>query len=233
MKKMTTLKLRSLFASAAILLCLFTNAQNNIGIGTAPNASAKLDVSSTTQGMLIPRMTAAQRNAITTPATGLLVFQIDNTQGFYFYNGTAWVVVGAPSATLLPNASTFHPSPSGAVVYVTPFSNGLSQNTLLQVQTFVVPAAQTLTVEISSYIPEAVIYEFVKVTPSSTTANWSVNAALGTSFTASASSGGVPSVGTFTCSAAAGDILTIRGRKSDGTNIISPNGGFATVFSAR
>ena len=62
-------------------LCLFFTgamAQNNVGIGTTtPNASAALDVQSTTQGMLVPRMTAAQRGLIGTPATGLLVYQTD------------------------------------------------------------------------------------------------------------------------------------------------------------
>ena len=57
---------------------------------TAADASAALDVKSTTQGMLVPRMTASQRGMIATPATGLLVYQTDGTAGFYFYNGTAW-----------------------------------------------------------------------------------------------------------------------------------------------
>lgn len=72
-------------------------AQNNIGIGTTtPNNSAALDVTSTTQGMLVPRMTAAQRGAIAAPvATGLLVYQTDGTAGFYFYNGTAWTNLSA------------------------------------------------------------------------------------------------------------------------------------------
>lgn len=60
----------------------------NVGIGTtSPNASAMLDLTSTTKGMLTPRMTLAQRNAIAAPARGLLIFQTDNTPGFYYYDG--------------------------------------------------------------------------------------------------------------------------------------------------
>lgn len=58
--------------------------------GSASDGSAMLDVSSTTKGILIPRMTSTQRAAINTPATGLMVFQTDGTAGFYVYNGTGW-----------------------------------------------------------------------------------------------------------------------------------------------
>jgi hypothetical protein len=88
-------------------LCLFLTsaiAQNNVGIGTTtPNASAALDVQSTTQGMLVPRMTKAQRDLIATPATGLLVYQTDNTPGFYFYNGAWTSLSGGGSADNLGN----------------------------------------------------------------------------------------------------------------------------------
>lgn len=60
------------------------------GTGAAPNASAMLDISSTNSGLLIPRMTTAQRTAIAAPATGLKVY--DTTTGtFWWYNGTVWV----------------------------------------------------------------------------------------------------------------------------------------------
>ncbi len=61
--------------------------------GTPAHSSAMLDVSATNKGMLAPRMTMTQRNAISSPATGLLIFQTDATPGFYYYNGTAWVAV--------------------------------------------------------------------------------------------------------------------------------------------
>ncbi len=61
--------------------------------GTAPDASAMLDVSSTDKGMLIPRMTTAERENISSPATGLMVYDSDENS-FWYYNGTAWTAVG-------------------------------------------------------------------------------------------------------------------------------------------
>ena len=75
----------------------------NVGINadnSTPHASAMLDVKSTDKGVLIPRMTAAQRALIAAPATGLLVYQTDGTDGFYFYNGTAWVSLSGGSDNL-------------------------------------------------------------------------------------------------------------------------------------
>lgn len=65
--------------------------------GSAADPSAILDVKSTSKGMLIPRVTLAQKNAITLPANGLMVYQTDNNPGFYFYNGTAWKSLDASS----------------------------------------------------------------------------------------------------------------------------------------
>jgi hypothetical protein len=63
-------------------------------IGNAtPNASAALNITSTTQGVLLPRMDSTQRNAIPTPATGLQVYNT-NTNAFNYYNGTAWTAIG-------------------------------------------------------------------------------------------------------------------------------------------
>ena len=64
------------------------NAQTGIGT-TTPDASAKLDISSTSKGLLVPRMTSTQRLAISLPANGLLVYQTDGVIGFYVNTGTA------------------------------------------------------------------------------------------------------------------------------------------------
>jgi len=61
--------------------------------GSLPDSSAMLDVKTTSGGLLIPRMTVAQRNAIPVPATGLMVFVTDNNS-FYFYDGITWNLIG-------------------------------------------------------------------------------------------------------------------------------------------
>jgi hypothetical protein len=82
-----------LLLATALLLGIQSYAQTGVAINTTgadPDNSAMLDVSSTTKGILIPRMTQAQRTAIASPATGLLVFQTDGSAGFYYYYGTQW-----------------------------------------------------------------------------------------------------------------------------------------------
>ena len=73
---------------------IFFNGICQIGIGTSsPNTSAALDITSNTKGFLPPRMTAAQRTAISSPAEGLLVFQTNETTGLWFYSGGQWKLV--------------------------------------------------------------------------------------------------------------------------------------------
>jgi hypothetical protein len=88
-------------AIAIILFALNTNAQS-VAInndGTTAHASAILDLKSTNQGVLVPRMTASQRGLIASPATGLMVYQTDAPAGFYFYNGTAWTSLNGTAGT--------------------------------------------------------------------------------------------------------------------------------------
>lgn len=83
-----------------------TYAQQNVGIGTnTPDGSAVLDVSATDKGMLIPRVTTLQRNAIIAPATGLLVYDTDFDQ-FWYFDGVIWVPITGSGGT---------PGPTGPI----------------------------------------------------------------------------------------------------------------------
>jgi uncharacterized protein (TIGR02145 family) len=66
--------------------------------GSPANTSALLDVKSTSKGFLPPRMSTVQRDLITTPAAGLVIFNI-TTNSLQLYNGTAWVSLTTPSNT--------------------------------------------------------------------------------------------------------------------------------------
>jgi hypothetical protein len=82
---------RYLILAGLVLAAAGARAQG-VGIGTgtaAPAASAMLEVASTTKGLLIPRLTTAQRTAISSPAQGLLVYQTDGTQPGFYYNTSA------------------------------------------------------------------------------------------------------------------------------------------------
>lgn len=123
---------KQLFTVLALALCMpfAAKAQTNsfpasgsVGIGTlTPVSSAQLEMISTSQGFLAPRMTKAQRDAIATPATGLLIYQTNSTPGFYYFNGSAWTALASKGATtslsnltstainaaLVPNANNTH-----------------------------------------------------------------------------------------------------------------------------
>jgi hypothetical protein len=63
---------------------------SQVGIGTT-NPQSVLDVNSTTSGILIPRMTEAQRNTIPSPSESMLIYQNDNESGYYFYESGSWL----------------------------------------------------------------------------------------------------------------------------------------------
>ena len=111
---------------AAVLLTTTTYAQ--IGINNEnPDASAALDITSTTGGLLVPRMTNAQRQAISSPAAGLQVFVTDFEGGrFMFYDGTEWGTLSftekRPEAPTIGTATAI--SGEATVPFTAPSSDG-------------------------------------------------------------------------------------------------------------
>lgn len=84
-----------LFISLVISFCFTSNASaQSLAVnsdGSTANASALLDVKSTTKGILVPRMSRTERNAIASPATGLMIFQSGpDSVGFHYFDGTRW-----------------------------------------------------------------------------------------------------------------------------------------------
>ncbi|WP_412560680.1 hypothetical protein [Winogradskyella sp. MIT101101] len=87
----------------AITFFIVFQAHAQVGIGTTdPDASALLELESDSQGMLTPRMSTTDRNSISSPAKGLLVFDTD-LDAFYFYNGSVWEEM---ESTSTPNNKT-------------------------------------------------------------------------------------------------------------------------------
>jgi hypothetical protein len=102
--------MRYLVAVSSLFLSIQMAAQS-VGINTpTPNSSAQLDIVSTTKGLLIPRMTQAQRLALVAPANGLMVFQTDGQPGLYYNTGTSvspsWATAGGNNWSLGGNNLT-------------------------------------------------------------------------------------------------------------------------------
>jgi hypothetical protein len=79
-----------IIVSSMVLMSMPIYGQN-VGIGAntfTPDNSALLELQSTNSGLLLPRMTKSQRDAISSPATSLIIYQTDNTPGFYYNAGT-------------------------------------------------------------------------------------------------------------------------------------------------
>jgi uncharacterized protein (TIGR02145 family) len=88
-----------------------TASQMNIGAAVAPVSSAIIEATSTTKGFLPPRMTTTQRDAISSAATGLIVFNT-TTNGLEFKSSTGWISVttSSPSSTVTPSVAVFLPT---------------------------------------------------------------------------------------------------------------------------
>jgi hypothetical protein len=95
-----------LFKKHWVMLCLsicsfgYQTIAQSVGISNGvitPDTSSILEIRSTSKGVLIPRLTTAQRNAIATPATGLMIFNT-TTNAFNYYNSSSWIELAASTA---------------------------------------------------------------------------------------------------------------------------------------
>ncbi len=112
MRKLTLLLFLATMAATGALRA------QNVAInetGALPHASAMLDVQSTTKGLLVPRMTDAQKSAIAAPATGLMIFQTDGVPGYYYFNGATWTQLGANGGFWSANGDHIFNTNSGRV----------------------------------------------------------------------------------------------------------------------
>jgi len=134
-----------------IILVLVTQTNYaQVGIGTVlPNTSSILDVNSTDKGILIPRMTTAQRNLIASPALSLMIFNMDEGV-FNFYNGSSLGWQEFATATVCKSVSAIgevatNSTTDIAVMSIVPPSAG-SYSVLFD--------SQFSTTKIPTYIPE-------------------------------------------------------------------------------
>ena len=127
----------SLFVTVALLIGHQSYAQTGVAINTTgadAASSAMLDVSAANKGILVPRMTAMERLGILNPAKGLLVYQNDGTEGFYYFDGTVWTrlangtytetdpVVKAINGIVKSNGTAISSATAGTD-YITPAGN--------------------------------------------------------------------------------------------------------------
>ena len=115
----TTLTSLSNLATVGTIASLTTGAITNsgkviVGASSAASASAVLEASSTTQGFLPPRMTSTQRNAISSPAAGLMIWNTTDIE-LEVYNGSLWVNMNGITDQTLTIGQTYQ---GGIVAYI-------------------------------------------------------------------------------------------------------------------
>lgn len=108
------------------------NAQTAVvGDAAAADASAVLDIRSTSQGVLFPRLTTVEMNAVASPAAGLTIYNTTDN-GFYYWNGAAWTPISTGEFdTLVVGGGSLDPS---AVLQVNSTTGGFALPRMTQAQ---------------------------------------------------------------------------------------------------
>lgn len=103
-KKLKIMK-RILLVFTILSISFHLSIAQNIGLGTnTPHPSAEFEIHSTDKGLLTPRMTSAQREAIPNPAEGLVIYDTDQ-QNFWLFKNNAWGQIFSLEEQILPQSS--------------------------------------------------------------------------------------------------------------------------------
>ena len=112
-----------------MMFCISMHLPAQVGINSnnsAPDPSAMLDVKSTTKGLLPPRMNSAQRDAVVSPAAGLLIFNTD-CNDVQLFNGAGWIPIGNSGAAAAPGSISGIATPCSnavGIIYSIPAFSG-------------------------------------------------------------------------------------------------------------
>jgi hypothetical protein len=93
--------MKAIFTLLMFVIGSFAYTQEGVAInnnGSAPNASAILDLQSTNKGFLVPRMTQSQKVTVAAPSLGLLIYQTDGISGFYYFSGSEWTELSSQAS---------------------------------------------------------------------------------------------------------------------------------------
>jgi hypothetical protein len=150
----------------SVFVALNAQAQSNIGINTAnPDASAILDITHTTRGLLIPRIVLTATNVaapIVTPATSLLVYNTNTTvgvngvtPGYYYWDGLQWASLSTPPPTTntLTNVTNTITSTVDGVIATSPVVNTVSNALTGSNLTTTVNGVAGAPVDLSTLVP--------------------------------------------------------------------------------
>ena len=205
--------------------------------GSTPDPSAMLDVKSTNKGMLVPRVTSTA--SITSPVTGLLIYQTNAPAGFYYYSGASWL--------LLQNSGAVVSSANGGAGSINGILEANGSGTVSAASTTgsgnVVLATSPTLVTPSLGTPSSLVGTNISGTAANLTAgNVTTNANLtgdvtssGNATTIANTATGGNHIITALGSATSGTIPTARlGSNSTGgaTVFLNANGAFATPVAA-
>jgi hypothetical protein len=140
-----------------------------IGQGSTINASAVLDVASTGKGFLPPRMTLVQRTGISSPASGLIVYETGSapTEGIWVYESTGWQQVLTNTGSLNISGSVTAASFTGSLLGTASFANNATSASFATTATTAATASYATNLTVASTLTlDATLTDYASVASS-------------------------------------------------------------------